>query len=129
MTTINLTSLAIYQSKKKYQLFGYVRGGTRVASGEKMKIIINCNSVVIYAATAIFLGAYSVKSAQARPIVKLDTYTIQDAYYALTKPTIRKVSYQQPSVQRASSERLIRNLDLSNSFGYALSSAAIERLV
>lgn len=116
-----------YQSKKLIPTVWVCARGIRVASGGKMKIIMNFNNVAIYVAVTIFMATSSAKSAQARPIEKLDTNTIQAAYYALTKPTIRKVSYQQPSVQRTSSERLIWNLDLSNSFAYALSNAAIER--
>jgi len=126
--TIDLKARTTYQSKKQITTVWVCARGIRVVSGEKMKIIMNINNVAIYVAVTIFMTAISAKSAQASPKVKLDTDTIQAAYYALTKPTARKVSYQQqPKAQRDSSEWMTQSLDLSNSFGYALSSAAIER--
>lgn len=126
--TINLKARTTYQSKKQITTVWVCARGIRVVSGEKMKIIMNFSNVTIYVAVTIFMAASSAKSAQASPKVKLDTDTIQAAYYALTKPTARKANYQQqPRAQSASPERMIKSLDLSNSFGYALSSAAIER--
>ena len=63
--------------------------------------------------------ATRAKTVLARPLVRLASNTNQTVY--------RKVNYRQPTVQRVTLKRPIQRLDLSNSFGYALSNAAIER--
>ncbi|PWQ94405.1 DUF1287 domain-containing protein [Leucothrix pacifica] len=92
-----------------------------------MKILISFNNVTISVVAILVLAVYSAKSAHASPVSSLTSFANQTAYFSPTQPTIGNVSYQQPSAERASLERLIQNLDLDNSFGYALSSAAIER--
>ena len=70
------------------------------------------------------------KVVQARPPVRLASRVnpVKKAVYRKpAKPAYQKAVYRKPVARRAAPKRPVQRIDPSNSFGYALSNAAIER--
>ena len=72
--------------------------------------------------------AVHLASRKVVPAQRKQTKTYQKAVYrAPAKPAYRKAVYRKPVVKRSTPKRTIQRIDPNNSFGYALSNAAIER--
>jgi len=74
---------------------------------------------------------HRAKTVQSRPAVRLASRTQKPvqrtAYRKPAQAAYRKAVYRKPVVNRAAPKRAIPRIDPNNSFGYALSNAAIER--